>query len=414
MSTNPAASPTPAVPNQLVPPVAPVGPVPPVPPNPPGLPVPPNRVPAGETPPTEYAAWNVTGWLPLVVGIAAIAAAALLRGGGPALHAVLVIAAAFLLLGLTPVAPGRARVIALAGRYAGTVRDHRPALGHPADHPPPGLHPDPQPRDRDAKVNDADGNPIEIAAVVVWQVADTAQAVYAVDDFVQFVAIQAETAVRHIATSYPYDARGEGQLSLREHADEITSQMSRRDRRPGRAGRYRGRRVAASRGCPTPRRSRRSCCAASRPRRSSRARQRMVEGAVGHGALGAGAARRGGHRRARRGAQGRHGQQPAGRAVQRTVHAAGGQHRHALPIGRLADDRKQILLRLDPAVHDALARWAGDELRSTTAQIEYLLRQALSQAGRLPSDVGKMPRRGRPPKAAPARPEPTPDPEEGS
>ena len=62
-------------------------------------------------------------------------------------------------------------------------------------------------------------------------------------------------------------------------------------------------------------------------------------------------------------------------------------------------DRKQILLRLDPAVHDALARSAGDELRSTTAQIEYLLRQALSQAGRLPSDVGKMPRRGRPPKA---------------
>lgn len=62
-------------------------------------------------------------------------------------------------------------------------------------------------------------------------------------------------------------------------------------------------------------------------------------------------------------------------------------------------DRKQILLRLDPAVHDALARWAGDELRSTTAQIEYVLRQALSQAGRLPSNVGRMPRRGRPPKA---------------
>ncbi|GAA1983728.1 hypothetical protein [Catenulispora subtropica] len=61
--------------------------------------------------------------------------------------------------------------------------------------------------------------------------------------------------------------------------------------------------------------------------------------------------------------------------------------------------RKQILLRLDPAVHDALARWAGDELRSTTAQIEYLLRQALAQAGRLPSDVGQLPRRGRPSKA---------------
>lgn len=62
--------------------------------------------------------------------------------------------------------------------------------------------------------------------------------------------------------------------------------------------------------------------------------------------------------------------------------------------------RKQILLRLDASVHDALARWAGDELRSTTAQIEYVLRQALAQAGRLPDDVGKMPRRGRPPKGA--------------
>ena len=62
-------------------------------------------------------------------------------------------------------------------------------------------------------------------------------------------------------------------------------------------------------------------------------------------------------------------------------------------------ERKQLLLRLDPAVHDALARWAGDELRSTTAQIEYLLRQALARAGRLPDNVGSLPRRGRPPRS---------------
>ncbi|MFC4531833.1 hypothetical protein [Sphaerisporangium dianthi] len=68
-------------------------------------------------------------------------------------------------------------------------------------------------------------------------------------------------------------------------------------------------------------------------------------------------------------------------------------------------ERKKILLRLDPAVHDALTRWAGDELRSTNAQIEFLLRRALAGAGRLPGEVGGMPRRGRPPKdpAAPAR-----------
>lgn len=76
------------------------------------------------------------------------------------------------------------------------------------------------------KVNDADGNPVEIAAVVVWQVEDTAKAVYAVDNVVQFVGIQAETAVRHIATSYPYDARTEDVLSLRVHADEITTRLS--------------------------------------------------------------------------------------------------------------------------------------------------------------------------------------------
>jgi hypothetical protein len=61
-------------------------------------------------------------------------------------------------------------------------------------------------------------------------------------------------------------------------------------------------------------------------------------------------------------------------------------------------ERKKILLRLDPAVHDALARWAGDELRSTNAQIEFLLRAALSAADRLPTGVRRIPGRGRPPK----------------
>ncbi|MFB4295529.1 hypothetical protein [Actinomadura sp. NTSP31] len=62
----------------------------------------------------------------------------------------------------------------------------------------------------------------------------------------------------------------------------------------------------------------------------------------------------------------------------------------------MATERKKILLRLDPAVHDALARWAGDELRSTNAQIEFLLRQALADAGRMPGSAGRMRRPGRP------------------
>ena len=64
-------------------------------------------------------------------------------------------------------------------------------------------------------------------------------------------------------------------------------------------------------------------------------------------------------------------------------------------------DRKKVLLRLDPAVHDALARWAGQELRSTNAQIEFLLRRALDDAGRMPKEAGVIPRRGRPRRSRP-------------
>jgi hypothetical protein len=65
------------------------------------------------------------------------------------------------------------------------------------------------------------------------------------------------------------------------------------------------------------------------------------------------------------------------------------------------NERKSILLRLDPAVHDALARWASDELRSTNAQIEFLLRRALGEAGRLPAQVREMRKQGRPPRDKP-------------
>lgn len=64
---------------------------------------------------------------------------------------------------------------------------------------------------------------------------------------------------------------------------------------------------------------------------------------------------------------------------------------------RRPQQRKQVLLRLDPSVYEALARWAGDELRSANAQIEFLLRKALADAGRLPGEAGPIPRRGRPP-----------------
>ena len=128
--------------------------------------------------------------------------------------------------GLTILAPREARVLQLFGAYVGTVREPGLRFVNPIT-----TRHKVSTRIRNhettaSKVNDADGNPIEIAAVVVWQVEDTARAVFEVDDFVQFVTVQAETAVRQIATSYPYDARSEDVLSLRESAEEITERLS--------------------------------------------------------------------------------------------------------------------------------------------------------------------------------------------
>ena len=140
---------------------------------------------------------------------------------------VVAIALAVLLRGITVVAPGRAHVVQLFGKYKGTIREPGMQWVNPFSNRIPVSTRIRNLETALAKVNDADGNPIEIAAVVVWQVQDTAQATYSVDDYVKFVAIQAESAVRHIASSYPYDARGvENVLSLRDNADEITARLS--------------------------------------------------------------------------------------------------------------------------------------------------------------------------------------------
>ncbi len=181
---------------------------------------------------TETEAYSVPGIPVLILGIVLAAAATALTIYG-ALARNAVVLGAFLYLpmdfcfhGLTAVVPGEARVLQLFGAYRGTVRTpglrwvnpftkRRKVSVRVRNHETP-----------IAKVNDADGNPIEIAAVVVWQVQDTAKAIYAVDAFPQFVATQTETAVRHIASSYPYDSRGAAVLSLRENADEITERLS--------------------------------------------------------------------------------------------------------------------------------------------------------------------------------------------
>jgi regulator of protease activity HflC (stomatin/prohibitin superfamily) len=184
---------------------------------------------------TERAAGSVRGVGVLVLGSVAGTAAIVLLVVGLVYHNLrgLIVLAIVLfpvadlsLRGLTSVIAGEARVVQLFGSYRGTIRDpglqwvnpftkRRRVSTRIRNHETP-L----------AKVNDADGNPIEISAVLVWRVEDTAKALYAVDDFTQFVATQAETAVRHIATSYAYETHGSGEMSLRDNADEITQQLS--------------------------------------------------------------------------------------------------------------------------------------------------------------------------------------------
>jgi regulator of protease activity HflC (stomatin/prohibitin superfamily) len=138
---------------------------------------------------------------------------------------VLVIVGFIVARGLMTVSPGEAKVIQFLGRYTGTVRHQGLRWANPFASK---LTVSIRIRNTEIpvlKVNDADGNPIEVAAVVIWQVADTARALFEVDNFMTFVAAQTETAVRHIASSYPYDAHGRG-LSLRDNADDITRRMS--------------------------------------------------------------------------------------------------------------------------------------------------------------------------------------------
>ena len=87
------------------------------------------------------------------------------------------------------------------------------------------------------KVNDARGNPIEIASVIVWRVVETAQAVFDVDEFTHYVTVQSESAIRHLATEYPYDTTEDGQLSLRGSMDEVSESLTRQlQERVGKAG----------------------------------------------------------------------------------------------------------------------------------------------------------------------------------
>ena len=188
----------------------------------------------------EHAAWQANGFVAVLGAfvLAAVAAWQLTRLAGvedptasdvaprTVLAGVCGLAAIVVVLSLTVVAPGRTNVVQSFGRYVGTGR--RTGL---VWLPPLTTRRGMSVRVRNfetsqLKVNDADGNPVDIAAIVVWQVADTAKAVFAVDDYTAFVQIQAEAALRHVATTHPYDTNNHEALSLRGSTDEVAGELA--------------------------------------------------------------------------------------------------------------------------------------------------------------------------------------------
>jgi regulator of protease activity HflC (stomatin/prohibitin superfamily) len=138
---------------------------------------------------------------------------------------VLAILVVFTLAGLYKVEPNQAAVLSLFGKYVGTVKDNGLRWSNPFYGKRKVSMRVRNFESGKLKVNELDGSPIEIAAVIVWQVVDSAEAVYNVDDYESFVHIQSESALRTMATSYPYDQHEEGQVALRSHAAEISQHL---------------------------------------------------------------------------------------------------------------------------------------------------------------------------------------------
>lgn len=143
-----------------------------------------------------------------------------------ALGAVMVLVAVVAFTGMAVISPGTTRVVQLFGRYVGTVRHTGLVLTVPLT-----TRRNVSVRVRnfetsELKVNDADGNPVNIAAIVVWQVADTAKATFAVQDYADFVRVQSESALRHVAMSHPYDHPDSSANSLRGATDVVSGEIA--------------------------------------------------------------------------------------------------------------------------------------------------------------------------------------------
>jgi len=187
----------------------------------------------------EKAAWSISGLLALVVDLvlwlggiflvasnASNASAGIGGGGGVLIGIVLCIIAFLLLTSIKIVSPGDTIVLTFFGNYIGTIRHTGINMTVPFTSP---RHVSVKVRNfetHELKVNDADGNPINIAAIIVWRVADTAKAVFGVEYSEQFVAAQSESALRHIASSHPYDSSDPAKESLRGSTESVAKELA--------------------------------------------------------------------------------------------------------------------------------------------------------------------------------------------
>ena len=143
------------------------------------------------------------------------------------LNVVLSVALTLVMVGFFMVQPNNGVVLQLFGRYVGTSREAGLRWANPFFSKKPISLRVRNFESGKLKVNDLEGSPIEIGAIVVWQVHDTAEAVFTVDDYENFVHVQSEAALRQMATSYPYDLHDEHQVSLRSHSKEINEHLQR-------------------------------------------------------------------------------------------------------------------------------------------------------------------------------------------
>ncbi len=179
----------------------------------------------------ERTAGAVSGWLGVLALLILLALAgglvALFANGPWGALALLPLALALVVASsLTIVPPGQTVVVQFFGSYVGTLRSDGLWWIRPLT-----TRRKVSVRVRNfetnmLKVNDAEGNPVEVAAIVVWQVADTSRAVFAVDSFTDFISVQAESALRHVATTHPYDNSNESGTSLRGSTDVVAAELA--------------------------------------------------------------------------------------------------------------------------------------------------------------------------------------------